>query len=146
MVFSELYKQLEACREKEGALFECWIDGASVQVSNHGGFFCRVALPGAISTCNEQLAPFLRLVAASVMAGEPVALAYDSRHQRACLVHWLNDDVDTDALVDVVESLANHQAAWALVLAEQARAEPAVHESLSASLGIGLVHRGLTNA
>lgn len=145
MVFSELYKELEACREKEVAVFECWVDGASIQVSNHGGFFCRVALPGCISTCNDQLAPLLRLVAASLAAGEPVALAYDSRHQRACLVHWLKDDADTGALVDAVESLANHQAAWALVLAEQAAVKPAFDVSLPASLGIGLVHRGLTN-
>lgn len=95
MASNELYAQLEACRRQAGAVFECWVDGVSIQVHNRGGFFCRVALPGRIGTQNEQLAPLLRLVEASMNAAEPIALAYDGRQQRACLVRWLPAEADT---------------------------------------------------
>lgn len=145
MASSELYTQLEACRREAGGLFECWVDGVSIQVQNRGGFFCRVALPGRIGTQNDQLAPLLRLVEASLMGEDPIALAYDRCKQRACLVRWLPPDVDTAALVAIIENLANQQAAWALVLAEQAPRKTAGRPAMPASLGLGLLHRGLMN-
>lgn len=146
MASSELYTRLEACRREAGGLFECWVDGASIQVQNReGGFFCRVALPGRMGTHNDQLAPLLRLVEASLMGEDPIALAYDRQKQRACLVRWLPPDADTAALVATVENLANQQAAWALVLAEQAPRKTAGRPAMPASLGLGLLHRGLMN-
>lgn len=145
MASSELYTQLEACRREAGRLFECWVDGVSIQVHNQGGFFCRVALPGRIGTQNDQLAPLLRLVEASLMGEDPIALAYDRRLQRACLVRWLSPDVDTETLVATIENLANQQAAWTLVLAEQAPRKSANRPAMPASLGLGLLHRGLMN-
>ncbi|WP_407316481.1 hypothetical protein [Pseudomonas sp. nanlin1] len=145
MASNELYAQLEACRRQAGAVFECWVDGVSIQVHNRGGFFCRVALPGRIGTQNEQLAPLLRLVEASMNAAEPIALAYDGRQQRACLVRWLPAEADTPQLLATIEHLANQQAAWALVLAEQAPRKAPNRPAMRASLGLGLVHRGLMN-
>ncbi|KFE48518.1 hypothetical protein SAMN05216596_102104 [Pseudomonas congelans] len=145
MASNELYAQLEACRLEAGGLFECWVDGVSIQVQNRGGFFCRVALPGRIGMQNEQLAPLLRLAEASLMGDDPIALAYDSRQQRACLVRWLNADADTSTLIATVENLANQQAAWIQVLAEQAPRQPASRPAIQASLGLGLLHRGLMN-
>ncbi len=146
MASNELSAQLEACRRQAGAVFECWVDGVSIQVHNRGGFFCRVALPGRVGTQNEQLAPLLRLVEASLNAAEqPVALAYDGRQQRACLVCWLPADADTPQLLAAVESLANQQAAWALVLAEHAPRKAQNRPAMPASLGLGLLHRGLMN-
>jgi hypothetical protein len=145
MASSELYTQLEACRCNVGGLFECWVDGVSIQVHNRGGFFCRVALPGRMGTQNDQLAPLLRLVEASLMADTPIALAYDRQLQRACLVRWLSADVDTAHLVATVEDLANQQAAWAAVIAEQTPPRSVSRSSMPASLGLGLLHRGLMN-
>jgi hypothetical protein len=145
MVFNELYAQMEAFCESEVLALECWVDGASVQVRKQGGLFCSVALPGRLSPRNDQLAPLLRLVAASLAANDPVGLAYDSRHERACLVRWLDANADAATLEDAVEGLANHQAAWTMVMAEQAMTNPADDLRIRTSLGVGLLHRELMN-
>jgi hypothetical protein len=145
MASNELYTLLQSFCESEASTLECWVDGASVQLRKQGGFFCSVALPGRLSARNDQLAPLLQLVAASLMANEPVGLAYDSQHQCACLVRYLGVNACATALEDAVESLANHQAAWALVIAEGAVSNPVENPSIRTPLGIGLLHRALMN-
>ena len=145
MASSELYTQLDACRREVGGLFECWVDGVSIQVHNRGGFFCRVALPEGAGTHNDQLAPLLRLAEASMMGDTPIALAYDRQLQRACLVRWLSADVDTAHLVATVEDLANQQAAWTMLIARQTPPKSASRSTMPASLGLGRLHRGLMN-
>ncbi len=145
MASSELFTQLDACRREVGGLFECWVDGVSIQVDNRGGLFCRAVLPEGAGTHNDQLAPLLRLAEASLMGDTPIALAYDRQLQRACLVRWLDADVDTAHLVATIEDLANQQAAWSMVIAQQTPPRSASRSTLPASLGLGLLHRGLMN-
>lgn len=114
MEFSDFVAVLtEWFEQPGGAPLDCWIDDANARLSRvEGGLRCSIdVLDPYDASAPERLAAILSLGGASVACHCDGALAMDPESKCLVLVYWLALPCPIDAVLGILQSLANQRGA-----------------------------------
>lgn len=114
MEFSEFSARLNLwLDEPSAAHLDCWVDDANVQLARvEGGIRCSIdVLDPFDASAPDRLMGILGQGGASVACRCPGAFGADPQSQCLVLLHWMPPPSSVEALLGVLQTLANQRAA-----------------------------------
>lgn len=122
------------------APLDCWVDDANVQLAwVEGGIRCSIdVLDPFDASAPDRLMSILGQGGASVACRCPGALGTDPQSQCLVLVHWMAPSSPVEALLEVLQTLANQRAAMLSLMHKTLFDSPSAESRLATNWHTGV--------